>query len=436
MSGRLIRGRVFGFLRRPQSAGDKDCYHYWENGVVVVTAGRILWRGDFSDLPHEYSDWIECDHRPHLIMPGLVDAHTHFVQMRVVASYGAQLLDWLSNFTFPEEARFSAADHAERIAEAFLDELCNHGVTTAAVFGSVHKVATEALFSAAFERDMCLIAGKCLMDRGAPENVTDTVESGRTESQCLIDNWHGKGRLHYAVTPRFAITSTHAQLESAGDLLKSNPGVYLQSHLSENWDEIAEAVSLFPECTDYLSIYEAHGLIGPRTLLGHCIHLTQRESEAMRDSGAVAVFCPSSNLFLGSGLFKYDELDKAGVRIALASDIGGGTSYSMLATAAEAYKVCQMTGFNLTTLESFYRMTLGGAEALSLNSRIGNLDVGSDADLVIFDSGATPAMALRKELVESLEDELFLLQTLGDDRCVVETYIAGVEMKHRPRAGA
>jgi len=427
--GQVLRGRVLTFFERPDSLNDSSSYGYWENGAIVLDAGLILWRGEHAELPATYREWEVIDHRPYLMVPGFIDTHTHFVQMGVIASYGSQLLEWLRHYTFPEEARFADPSHGRLVAGLFLDELISNGVTTAAVFGSSHVGSANAFFAEAYARGMCMIGGKTLMDRNAPADVCDTPQSGYNDSKALIDQWHGKDRLHYAITPRFAITSTHEQLELAGALLRAHPDCYLQTHLSENADEIAFTAKLFPDAKDYLAVYEQYGLVGSRALFGHCLHLSPREVSVLADTRSVAVFCPTSNMFLGSGLFDYAGLRQAGVRISLASDVGGGTSYSMLATAAEAYKVCQLRGLSLNPLESFYMLTLGNARALSLDSRIGTLEPGTDADIIVLDSRATPAMTARMDNANSLFEELFALQTLGDDRCVAETYVAGRSAK-------
>ena len=429
MSDKVLRARVLTFFERPDSLDDESCYAFWEDGAVVTDGGRIAWRGNFSDLPEAYRTLPVTDHRPGILMPGFIDTHAHFAQMGVIASYGAQLLDWLNGYTFVQEALFEDEAHARAIAASYLDEIVRHGVTTSVVYGTSHKAAMDAFFAEAEARGLCMIAGKVLMDRNAPGNLLDTSQSGYDDSRRLIDTWHGRGRLHYAVTPRFAITCSEAQLDLAGTLMRETPDVFLQTHLCENRSEIEETARLFPGARDYLDVYESNGLLGPRSLFGHCIHLEPRERTALKESRSVAVFCPTSNLFLGSGLFDYETLTESGVRVALATDVGAGTSYSMLATASEAYKVSQLCGYSLNPLESFYLLTLGNARALSMQDRIGTLEAGSDADLIIVDSQATPAMRTRMQAASSLTDELFVLQTLGDDRCIAATYVAGERLK-------
>jgi guanine deaminase len=421
----LLRGRLLSFHADP--AEHQDNHRYIEDGALVVEHGRIAALGGYADLVEP--GMAEIDHRPHLILPGFIDPHIHFPQTQVIASWGVQLLDWLNRYTFPAEGRYADPAHAEPMAAAFLDLLLAHGTTTACAFASVHPGSVDALFGAAEARVMMMLAGKVMMDRNAPDYLRDTPQSGYDDSKRLIARWHGRERLRYAITPRFAITSTPGQLEAAGALAREFPELPIQTHLSENHAEIELTLSLYPRARDYLDVYETYGLVGPKTLLGHCIHLNAREIARMAETGARAVFCPTSNLFLGSGLFDADGLRQAGVVSAVATDVGGGTSYSQLQTLNEAYKVLQMRGQRLHPYAAFHWITRGNALALGLADRIGSLQVGGDADLVVLDSRATPAMALRAERIETLAEELFLLQILGDDRAVAQTYVAGRPMK-------
>jgi guanine deaminase len=348
----------------------------------------------------------------------------------VIGSYGAQLLEWLQKYTFVEEQKFSDPAHAAVVARFFLDELFRQGTTTAVVYCTVAPESADAFFAEAERRGARMIAGKVMMDRNAPPALTDDPQRGYDESKALLLKWHGRGRLGYAITPRFAITSSPEQLEAAGALAREFPHAHVQTHLSENHAEIALTKSLYPQARDYLDVYERVGLVGPKSVFGHCIHLEPREIEALATLGGVAAFCPTSNLFLGSGLFDEAGLDKAGVRVALATDVGGGTSYSLLQTANEAYKVLQMRGQSWPALQAFYQLTLGNARALGLDDRIGTLAPGREADLVVLDSSGTPAMAHRMESVRGdLTEELFVLMTMGDDRAVAETYVGGERAK-------
>ncbi|PWL19182.1 guanine deaminase [Falsochrobactrum shanghaiense] len=430
MSRLLIRGRVLSFNDEPQSLEDSNSYRYIEDGAVLVENGRIARLGTYAQISaHSGADVPVADHRPHLILPGFIDTHIHYPQSQVVASYAANLLEWLNTYTFVAEQKFADEQHAEFIAERFLDELIRHGTTTAVAYCSVHPQSVDAYFRAAQHRNMRMLGGKVMMDRNAPPALCDTAQSGYDDSKALIARWHGKDRLDYVITPRFAITSTPEQMEASGALAREHPQCFIQTHLSENHDEIAFTKSLYPDAPDYLGIYEHYGLLGDKTLLGHSIHLEEREVKVMAETGSVAVFCPTSNLFLGSGLFDRDRLKAEGARMAVATDIGGGTSFSMLRTMDEGYKVLQLRGQRLNPFQSFYMMTLGNARALSMQDRIGTLDEGTEADIVVLDSSATSPMRLRMAAGATLEQELFLLQTLGDDRAIVETYIAGKPLK-------
>ncbi|MBN9065107.1 MAG: guanine deaminase [Rhizobiales bacterium] len=435
----IIRGRLLAFLREPQGVDDQGSYFYEEDGALLVRDGKVAARGDYASVSRKAGEGVTViDHRPHLLLPGFIDGHMHYPQMQVIASYGAELLEWLNEYTFPEEARFRDAQHGRRISRLFLDELIRHGTTTAAVYCSVHKSSAEAFFAEAHERDMLMIAGKVMMDRNAPDGVTDTPQSGYDDTKALIEEWHGKGRQNYAITPRFAITSSPEQMEMAEALVREYPDCHMQTHLSENRDEIAFTQELYPWSKDYTDVYEHYGLLGGKSLLGNCIHLSEREADALSESGSVAVFCPTSNLFLGSGLFDYQRYRKRNkpLRIASATDVGGGTNYSMLRTMDEGYKVIALNGEKLNPLASFWQITRGNAEALSIGDRVGSLEVGSGADIVVLNSRATPAMRLRMERTGTLAEELFLLQTLGDDRAAVEVYVAGRPAKSTLEASA
>ncbi|WP_289034053.1 guanine deaminase [uncultured Roseibium sp.] len=429
---KLLRGRLLSFKSAPSGPDDTSAYMYEEDGALLIRDGKIIASGAYSQVLIAASQTAqEVDHRPHLLLPGLIDTHIHFPQAQVIASWADQLLDWLNDYTFPAEQKFADKVHGARIAKGFYDALLANGTTTAVAYCSSHPNSVEAYFEEAEHRGMLMVGGKTMMDRNAPEALCDTARSSYDDSKALLQKWHGRGRAHYAITPRFAITSTPAQLEAAGALLKEHPDCHLQTHINENHNEIALTRELYPDAADYLGIYEDFGLLGPKTLLGHCIHMNERELGVMKDTGSVAVFCPTSNLFLGSGLFDKARLEGAGIRTAIATDVGGGTNYSMLGTLDEGYKVLQLQRQRLHPLETFYWATKGNADALSLSDRIGTLEAGTDADVIVLNAGATQPMALRMETIETLPEELFLLQTLGDDRSVVETYVSG-----EPRKGA
>lgn len=433
MTARLLRGRILTFRNEPlDGEADVSAFSYFEDGGLLIRDGHVAAAGDFATLARGEGAGAEVvDHRPHLILPGFIDTHIHFPQMQVVGSYAGQLLEWLNKYTFVEEQRFVDEAHAARIASCFFDELVRHGTTTAVAYCSVHRASAEAFFTEAERRNMRMVGGKVMMDRNAPPGLIDTPQSGYDDTKALIARWHGRGRQLYAISPRFAITSTPEQLEASGSLVAEHPDCYMQTHLSENHGEIETVAALFPWSRDYTDVYERYGLLGRRSLFGHCIHLSDRETIVMGESGSVAVFCPTSNLFLGSGLFNLDRLRSFDppVRNAVATDIGGGTSYSMLRTLDEGYKVLNLQGERYHPLRSFYQATLGNARALSLEGTIGSFVPGAEADCVVLDARATPAMRLRMETVKSLSEELFLLQTMGDDRAVAEVYVAGEAAK-------
>ena len=432
MQNLLLRGRLLTFLSEPQSVDDHESYAYEDDGGLLIRDGRIAAIGDFAAVSKEAGpDAKTVDHRPHLILPGFIDTHAHFPQMQVIASFGTELLEWLNRYTFPEETRFADLQHGRRIARLFFDELIRHGTTTVAAYCSVHKESADAFFAEAESRDMLVVGGKVMMDRNAPEALTDTPQSSYDDTKALIEQWHGRARGHYAITPRFAITSSPQQMEVAGQLAREHPDLHIQTHLSENHAEITYTLELYPRAKDYTDIYEHYGLAGPKTLFGHSIHLSEREADALSDANSIAVFCPTSNLFLGSGLFDYLRYRRRAkpLRISTATDVGGGTNYSMLRTMDEGYKVIALNGEKLNPFASFWQITRGNAEAMSLAGKIGTLEVGTDADIVVLDANATPAMRLRMERAETLAEELFLLQTLGDDRAVREVYVAGKRAK-------
>jgi guanine deaminase len=430
---RAIRGRLLEFLDDPAEVGAAPSYRYQADGLLVIEDGRIARAGATSDLLAKVPAGAAVDHYPDcLILPGLIDTHIHYPQTQVIASYGTQLLEWLNRYTFVEEQKFADPAHAAGVARFFLDELLRNGTTTAAVYCTTHPASVEAFFAESERRRMRMIAGKMLMDRHAPAALTDTAARGYDEAKALLRAWHGRGRQLYAVTPRFALTSSAAQLEAAGALLREHPDVYLQTHLAENHEEIATVRRLFPSASSYTDVYDRFGLLGPRSIFGHCLHLAEEELQRLFESRSVAAFCPTSNLFIGSGLFDLARLRDARrrVRISLATDVGGGTSYSMLRTAAEAYKVLQLQGQNLSPLDAFYLMTLGNARALGLETAIGSFRIGNEADIVVLDPCATPAMAHRMATAgDDLEAALFVLMTLGDERAVRATYVFG-ELAH------
>ena len=431
-----VRGRLVWFTDDPAVAGAAAVRDI-PDGAVVIEAERICRVGPAQDV---LDPAIAVDHYPDaLILPGLIDTHVHYAQTRVIGSYGAQLLDWLNRYTFPAERRFADPAYGAETAAFFVSELFRNGTTTAVVYPTVHACSVDAICTAAERYGMRLLTGKIMMDEG-PVGLCDTAESGYRESKALIERWHKSGRIGYAITPRFAVTSSRAQLEAAGALLAEHPDCWLQTHLAENRAEIRTVAHRFPEARDYLDVYDRAGLLGPRSLFGHCIHLSSAERQRLSETGSIAVFCPTSNLFIGSGLFDLAAMrdPDAPVRVALATDIGGGTSYSLLRTAAEGYKVLQLRDQNWPALEAFYAMTLGNARALGLETEIGTLEPDSWADLAVLEPAATPALAHRLEALDAdapdadaLDERLFALMTMGDDRAVAATYVAGHKVHER-----
>jgi guanine deaminase len=349
----------------------------------------------------------------------------------MLAAYGEQLLEWLENYTFPTEREFADPHKARQVAELFLDELLRNGTTTALAIATVHKASVDAFFTAARTRRMRMICGKVLMDRNAPAYLVDTPQSGYDDSKALIERWHGKGRLRYAVTPRFAPTCSDAQLTKAGQLMQEHPDIYLHTHLAENLDEVKWVRKLFPQCSGYLNVYDHFGLLGPRSIFAHCIHLDDQEFALLHRTRSNIAFCPTSNLFLGSGLFNLSMAQDNRVNVGFGTDTGAGTSFSLLQTINEAYKTQQLRGHPLSPLKSLYLATLGGARTLDLHSEIGNFKAGKEADFVVLDYRSTPMLALRLERCTRLADKLFVLAILGDDRAVKATYVLGKEAYRR-----
>lgn len=419
--------RTLSFRDDPAVAGPSALVFHERGAVVVGDDGRILWSGEAAALPWGHASALRLDHGDCLLTAGFVDTHVHFPQWRMLAAPGRDLLDWLERFTFREEARYADRMHAEASAELFLDRLLAAGTTAAVAYSTSHAVAAEALFAAAERRGMALATGKTLMDRACPEVLRDDPERGIAESAALIARWHGRGRLRYAITPRFAVTSTPTQLRLAGDLLAANPTCLMQTHLSESRREIETVRALFPEASSYTDVYDRFGLLGPRSLFGHAIHLDEAECRRLSETGSIAVHCPTSNTFLGSGLFDVAHVDHPDrpVRWALATDVGGGTSWSMLATQGRALEIARLRGAELDVTRTFYVATLGNARAMGLDREIGSLEPGRFADLVVIDPRATEILAARDDLSEDLHDLLFALAVLGDERAIRSTWVAG-----------
>ena len=423
---KVYRGELLHFLADPAKVALEDSYQYFEDGLMIIKDGLIDQIGDAKELLSTLDASIEITHYEEgLIMPGFIDTHVHYPQTEMIASYGEQLLEWLENYTFPFEKKFSDFDHAKSVAEFFLTQLLEAGTTTALVFGTVHKASVDAFFSVAQQKKLRMICGKVLMDQNCPDDLSDTAESGYQDSKALIEKWHNLDRLQYAITPRFAPTCSTEQLNKAGQLLSENPSVYLHTHLSENQAEIAWVNDLFPDSDGYLDVYDKSKLLGRRSVFAHGVHLHDSECQRLGETESAIAFCPSSNLFLGSGLFNLKQAEEHDVNVGLGSDIGAGTTFSMLSTVNEGYKTQQLRGDKLSPFKSFYLATLGGAIALDLEGTIGNFSKGAEADFIVLDYHATPLMDRRMNHCKNLSEKLFILSMLGDERHIKATHIMG-----------
>jgi len=421
-----VRGSIAHCLREPESSDDATALEYIEDGLLLIENGIIQQLGPAQDLVPQLPPELPVqDYSGKLIVPGFIDTHIHYPQIDVIASYGKQLLDWLNQYTFPVESRFHDAEYAHEVADFFLNELLRNGTTTAMVYASSHPQSVEAFFQAAQQRNLRMLGGKVLMDRHVPANLADSADSGYRDSKALIERWHGQDRLLYVITPRFAVSSTEEQLRRTGQLAAEHPDVFVQTHVAESKAEVAWVAELFPWSRSYLDVYDHYGLIRERAIYAHCLHLNDTDRQRMADSGAAIAFCPTSNLFLGSGLFDLDAARSRNIRVGLATDVGGGTSFSMLQTLAEAYKVLQLQGQSLSPFQALYLLTLSGAKALYLDDKIGNFSPGKEADFVVLDPQATPLLARRMTHAHTLAEKLFVLMMLGDDRVIAATYIQG-----------
>jgi guanine deaminase len=422
------RGTLVDFSDDPRAS--KGALRHIEDGLLIVKDGKVEARGAAADLlPTLPAGTPVIDHSGKLIMPGFIDAHVHYPQTDVIASHGKQLLDWLNDYTFPAESRFTDVAHAATVADFFLDELVRNGTTTAAVYPTVHPESVDAFFKEAQKRGMRMVAGKVMMDINSPDNLRDEAEQSYADSKALIERWHGKDRLLYGVTPRFAATSTERQLELAGKLLDEHPGIHLQTHIAENHAEVKWVAELFPWSKSYLGVYERFGLVRPNALYAHSIHLSDEDWKTLAKNGASVIHCPTSNLFLGSGLFNLDAANDSGTLVGLATDVGGGTSFSMLRTMHEAYKVAQMGQRPFTASDGFYLATLGSARSMGLADKIGNLEPGKEADFIVLDPKGTALLERRYGIAQNIEQKLFVMMMLGDDRAVGQTYVMGEPAK-------
>lgn len=433
-----LTGQVLRFLNDPFDVGPAAAIDLISDGMVVMRAGLIEAVGRESELRATLpADAEIISYQDHLIMAGFVDAHVHYPQTEIIASYGTQLIEWLNKYTFPAEAKFSNFEYARAAARFFVDECFRHGVTTASVFCTVHPESVDAFFETAETHGLRMIAGKVLMDRNAPDDLSDTAERAYDESKALIDRWHGKGRSLYAITPRFAPTSSPGQLEAAGALWSEYPGTYMQTHVSENRAEVDWVKELYPNSKDYLGVYEDYDLLGARCVLGHGIYLSEREKAIVRETGSAIAHCPTSNLFIGSGLFDLEDAQHSKQRMltGLATDVGGGSSFSMFQTMRAAYEIAQLNNYSLHPVSAYYLATLGGAKSLYLDEKIGNLEQGFEADVVVVDLKSTPLIAERMKHADTLDEALFIQMILADDRAIKATFIEGAHVYQRDRRG-
>ncbi|MCH8621591.1 guanine deaminase [Undibacterium sp. TS12] len=425
------RASVLHFKQDP--AFHAQSYDWHEDGLLIVSNGRIEAAGDYAQLHASLPAGTEViDYRGKLIVPGFIDTHIHYPQTDMIASPAPGLLPWLETYTFPTERQFSDPEHAGEVARFFLDELLRSGTTTAMVYCTVHPESVDAFFTESEARNLRMVAGKVLMDRNCPEFLRDTAEGGVRDSEALIKKWHKRGRQLYAITPRFAPTSTEAQMQLAGELARAYPDTFLQTHVAENTDEVAWAKELFPWARSYLDVYDHYGMLRPRSMYGHCIWLDDGDRARMAETQSAVAMCPTSNLFLGSGLFDFEKADAQNVLLSLATDVGGGTSFSMLRTMNAAYKMARLGGTYLPALRMFYLATLGGARSMQQEGTIGNFVRDAEADFIVLDPQATPLLARRSKHTDSLDELLFALALLGDDRTVAATYAAGKLVHQRP----
>ncbi|MGB0797888.1 MAG: guanine deaminase [Planktomarina sp.] len=425
MTDQLLLGQTLRFSGHPFHNDWQSVTQHRRDGAVAIKDGKIVEVGTRDTLLASYPQADITDHGQDLIVAGFVDAHVHYPQTAIIASWGKRLIDWLNTYTFPEETRLSDPDYADKIAGTYLDTALTHGTTTMASYCTSSPVSVDAYFAAARTRDMCVVGGKTCMDRNAPDGLIDTAKRAYDESKAGIAKWHGNGRAVYAITPRFSPTSTPEQLQALGDLWTEHPECLMQTHLSEQHEEIAWVQDLFPDARDYLDTYEKFGLLGTKGVYGHSIHLEPREVDRLAEVGAAVVHCPTSNTFIGSGLFDLMGLAKARVTTGLATDIGGGSNFSMLRTMAAAYEVAQLRGFALHPAQLMWLASEGSASALHLSGRVGHLGIGADADICVIDMKSTAAIGQRVDNASEFWEALFPTIMMGDDRAIRAVYVAG-----------
>ncbi|MCE5971876.1 guanine deaminase [Sinirhodobacter sp. WL0062] len=423
----LLLGQVIHFSGDPLRDGPEVAHHIAQGGVLVAD-GRIVALGEAAAMRAAYPQAQVHDYGAGLISAGFIDAHVHYPQTAIIASWGKRLIDWLNAYTFPEEMRFGDPTYAARVADTYLDLALDHGTTSMCSYCTIHPESVDAFFTAAEARGMRAFAGKTCMDRNAPEGLRDTPARAYDFSKALLERWHDRARLSYVITPRFSPTSTPAQLEALGALWAEHPDCLMQTHLSEQVDEIAWVKGLFPEARDYLDTYEAFGLLGPNGLYGHAIHLESREIDRLTEVGAALVHCPTSNTFIGSGLFDMAHLAPR-LRVGLATDTGGGSNFSMLRTMAAAYEIAQLRHNPLHPAQLWWLATGASAKALRVGDRIGNIAPGMEADLIVLDLASTPVIAQRSTRADSFWEALFPTIMMGDDRAISSVWVNGKKLR-------
>ncbi len=423
---KAFRAAILHCLGDPGSDGEPNNIECFEDGLLIVEDGHVAALGNAQQMmPGLSADTELTDYSGKLLVPGFIDCHVHFSQVDIIGSYGEQLLDWLERYAYPAEEAFADAEHARAVADFFVDELLKNGTTTALVFPTVHPQSVDAIFAAADKRGMRLLSGKVLMDENCPESLRDDPESAYTQSRELIEKWHGKNRLGYAITPRFAVTSSEAQLKAAGRLANEFPDVHVHTHLAEHLDEVELIAEKFPWSRSYFDVYEQLELVRERSVFAHCLHLDEPDRQRMAKLGAAIAFCPTSNLFLGSGLFDLRTARDSGIRVGVGTDVGGGTSLNMFRTLGEAYKVLHLQEQSMPGFQALYLATLGAASALYLDDRIGNFTTGKEADFVVIDYDGASITERRLRQARDIAEKLFALITLGDDRSIAATYLLG-----------
>ena len=439
MTSVALRGAALSFRADPFLVGSGSAMHYESDALVLIKDGRIDAFGTYAELKGTLTaDTHVTTYTDSLILPGFIDLHVHYPQTQIIGAYGKQLIDWLNRYTFVAEQQFADIDHARAVSTLFLDECLRVGTTTAMVYGTVHAHSVEVFFEEAQRRNLRMIAGKVMMDRNAPAALQDTAQTGYDQSKVLLEKWHGVGRLGYAITPRFAPTSSPAQLAAAGALWREYPDAFVQTHISENTDEVAWVRALFPERANYLDVYDHFGLVGKRAVFGHGIHLDEPQWQRLHDADAAVAHCPTSNEFLGSGLFRFDNAKKIGrpVRVGLGTDVGAGTCLSPLRTMGEAYKIGELCGHSLCAADAYFLATRGAAESLHLADKIGSITPGLEADLVVLNLKSTPLIEFRMKFCNSIDEVLAVQMTMADDRATRAVYVAGELAYSREPEGA